>query len=175
MVVNNEDQWYTPQAFVLVQSLLFNAHRLDEESQVAGHPDNYIFYTTLLLKAKWSSMYLLLQDLFCICITLLRNIETGRTVSLGAVWLIWLPGSSVSVQDGFYSQQNRCFFNTPAKKGLVECVNANFLLDFFICTLARCAQADVTGHTLNQLAFLSRAKQIHSVDATDIFACVDLE
>lgn len=76
---------------------------------------------TLLLKAKWSSVCLPLQDLFCNCIASLGNIETGRNVSLGVLLLIWLPGSSIGVQNDkskHYSQCNGCFSNTLANEAL---------------------------------------------------------
>lgn len=90
--------------------------------KISGHcASRLLSYMTLLLKAKWSSVCLLLQDLFCKCITLLRNIETGRNVSLGVLLLIWLPGSSISVQKDkskHYSQCRGCFSNTLANEGL---------------------------------------------------------
>lgn len=69
---------------------------LNEE--ILGHCASRLLYMTLLLNAKWSWVCLPLQDLFCNCITSVRNIETGRIVSLGVLLLIWLPGSSISVQ-----------------------------------------------------------------------------
>lgn len=83
----------------------------------------------LLLKSKWSSVCLPLKDLFCNCITSLRNIETGRNASLGVLLVIWLPGSSLSVQKDsskHYSQCRGCFPNTLAQTWKSRTPNLTF-------------------------------------------------